>query len=259
MEIIYLRYAKNYRDLGGIPTVDGRKLKSRMLIRGTKLHKLHKKDVELLKSQYRLSTILDLRTLKEAEECPDAELEGVKYILMPVLDEARVGISHEKKVHSFKSLEQMPSMEQLYVSMVTDDCQENLVKILRTILLMPEEDFSVVFHCTAGKDRTGILAALILAFLGVDRNLIIKDYLYTNKVTAVKARFTYIALLLVKFSHRLAVKVSRYFLAKEDYIETALSSLENEFGSLELFFKTKLNFSDEETERIRNKFLEKAD
>jgi len=255
MELIKLKHVKNFRDLGGIKTKDGKTVRSRMLIRGTTLFKLSDKDIKTLKEDYKLSTVIDLRTKKESSEKPDAIVEGVKYLHMPIFNEAAVGISHEKKVRSIKSLVMMPSMEDMYIRMVTDDCLDNLIEILRTILTMPKEDYSVLFHCTVGKDRTGIIAALILAFLGVDRNIIIQDYIYSNRFTVVKARFVYFACLLVKFSHKFAKKVKYSLLAKKSFIESSLGKLEENYGSLEDFFTKRLNFSEEETLAIKAKFL----
>ena len=199
MELIKLKHVKNFRDLGGVKTRDGKTVRTRMLIRGTTLFKLSDDDIKKLKDDYKLKTVIDLRTKKESLEKPDAVVDGVKYFHMPIFNEAVAGISHEKKIHSIKSLVMMPTMEDMYVKMVTDDCLDNLIEILRTILTMPNDDYSVLFHCTVGKDRTGIIAALILAFLGVDRNIIIQDYVYSNRFTVAKARFVYFACLLIKF------------------------------------------------------------
>ena len=255
MEFIKLDHAKNFRDLGGLKTTDGRTVKKCMLIRGTTLSKLSNKDINLLREKYNLSTIIDLRTNKEVSEKPDATLEGVTYLHCPVLSESVVGISHERRVHSFKSLEMMPSMEDLYISMVTDVSLTNMIAVLKKILTMPQEGFSVIFHCSAGKDRTGILAALLLAFLGVDRKTIVEDYLFTNKVTKMKAKFIYIGLLIVRMNHQIAKKIKNYFIAHEDYIESALKTLEQRYGSFDEFFKITLRFRPEEVVQIKNKFL----
>lgn len=255
MELIKLKHGKNFRDIGGIKTIDGKTIKLKMLIRGATLFNVTAADIKKLKQEYKVATIIDLRTKKEAEEKPDTYFEGVKYFHMPILNEALVGVSHEKKVHSMLSLKMMPPMEDMYVKMVTDECLENIVNILKTILTLPDEDYSVVFHCTVGKDRTGILAALILSFLGVDRELIIQDYLFSNKFTKVKARFVYLGLLIIKFSHKFAKKIKYSLLAKEIFIEAALSTLETNFGSLDNFFKEKLHFTPEEEAKIKNRFL----
>ena len=256
MEILKLAHRRNFRDIGGVRTKDGRLLKKFMLIRGTTLRKLSLSDINLLKEMYKIHTIIDLRTKKESSERPDKIPDGVVYYHYPILTEAVVGISHERKTHSLLSLSMMPHMEELYSNMVKGECLDRLVEVLKKILTLPEKDYAVVFHCTAGKDRTGILAALLLAFLGVGREEILDDYLFTNKVTQGKAKFIYLGVLISKQSHKIANKIRQYYIAKRDYIESAIKSLKNDYGSLENFFDQRLNFTAEEKEAIKNKFLE---
>lgn len=255
MGVIKLRHVKNYRDLGGIKTLDGREIKPHMLIRGTTLFAPGPFSVSILKEKYNLKTLIDLRTNKERQEKPDVEIEGVSVFHMPLIDESTVGISHEKKVRSMKTLVMMPPMADLYVQMVTHGSLENLVKILKFILTLPEESFSVAFHCTAGKDRTGVVAALLLSFLGVERDTVIHDYLLTNKNVRFKANIAYVGLLLSKLNHKLASKIKHYFMAEPDFIKASLNQLEKDFGSLDNFFDQKLGFTPEEKISIKNKFL----
>ena len=256
MEIIKLKHVKNYRDLGGITTSDGRVLKPHMLIRGTTLFDPTLLGIKILKENYNLKTIIDLRTQKEILEKPDVKIDGVEILHMPVFDESVAGISHEKKVHSFKTLMMMPKMEDLYVQMVTGASLDNVIKVLKFILTLPVQKFSVVFHCTAGKDRTGVVAALLLSFLGVDRVTVMNDYLLTNKRVLFKANMAYVGLLLTKGNPKLAHKIKHYFLAEPNFIKASLNQLEKDFGSLEEFFKQKLGFTEEETKNIKDKFLE---
>ncbi len=255
MGVIKLRHVKNYRDLGGIKTLDGREIKPHMLIRGTALFAPGPFSVSILKEKYNLKTLIDLRTNKERQEKPDVEIEGVSVFHMPLIDESTVGISHEKKVRSMKTLVMMPPMADLYVQMVTQSSLENLVKILKFILTLPEENFSVAFHCTAGKDRTGVVAALLLSFLGVERDTVIHDYLLTNKNVRFKANIAYVGLLLSKLNHKLASKIKHYFMAEPDFIKASLNQLEKDFGSLDNFFDQKLGFTPEEKNNIKDKFL----
>ena len=256
MESIALRHAKNYRDLGGIKTASGKTLKKRMLLRGTDLSKIKGVDIVRLKNDYNLKTIIDLRTNKEAAEKPDRKIDGVSYNLMPIFGEAVIGISHEKKVHSIKSLVCLPPMESLYREMVSRENLDNITAVLRKILLLPENEYSVVFHCSAGKDRTGVIAALLLTFLGADRNDVIDDYLYTNRGKRVKANLAYVGGVLLKRNRSFARKVKNYLLAEEAYIQASLSAIEKKYGSLGNYFDQELKFSEEETRRIKAKFLE---
>ena len=256
MKIPKLASKRNFRDLGGIASSDGRKIKPYMLIRGTTLRKLSPVALDLLKNMYKIHTIVDLRTSKETQERPSKIPTGVTYHHLPILSEAVVGISHEKKIHSLLSLSLMPEMEELYINMVKGDAQDRVVNILKFILTLDEKNYSVIFHCSAGKDRTGLIAALLLSFLGVDRKAIIEDYLMTNLVTKHKAKFIYLGVLISKHNHKIAKKMMHYYIAKQEYIEYALKSLEKEYGSLDAFFKARLQFSEEETKAIKDKFLE---
>ena len=256
MEVIKLRHVKNYRDLGGITTTEGRVLRPHMLIRGTTLFAPTLFGIKILKEKYNLKTIIDLRTQKELLEKPDRKIEGVEILHMPIFDEEVAGISHEKRVRSFKTLIMMPKMEDLYVKMVTGKNLDNVIKVLTFILTLPPQKFSVVFHCTAGKDRTGVVAALLLSFLGVDRVTVMNDYLLTNKRVLFKANMAYVGLLLTRGNPRLAHKIKHYFLAEPNFIKASLNQLEKDFGSLDEFFKQKLGFTEEETKKIKDKFLE---
>lgn len=254
---IKLKHISNFRDLGGTKTEDDRTIRHHMLIRGKALTKLSKSDINKLKSEYKLKTVIDLRCSKEINEKPDIKLENVNYLWMPVSTEGILGISHEKQIHSFKSLYLMPQPEDLYKDMILDEnCRNNIINILKTILYLPEEDFSVVFHCTAGKDRTGIIAALLLSFLGVNQEIIIKDYLVTNKVYRLKANMAYLGLLLAKRDIELSKKIRLSLLAKKEFILRAFTTIEELYGPIDQFFKVSLNLSDEDCIKLKNKFLE---
>ncbi len=256
MENIKLSHLKNFRDLGGIETADGRHIKKHMLIRGKALKKLSLLDIYKLKFVYKLKTIIDLRCNKEIEEIPDDIIEGVEYLKMPITDEAMLGISHEKKIHSFKSLYNMPKMTELYTDLVSDKCLDNVIAVLRKILFLPENQFSVVFHCSAGKDRTGIISALLLSFLGVPMETITKEYMYSSKRNQIKAFFVFLGLMIARGRPFLARRIQLSLLAKKEFLESSFLQLKKEFGDIENFFKQALNLSPEEIKEIQNKFLE---
>ena len=109
---------------------------------------------------------------------PDASMKTVDYLPIPIFEESVAGISHEKKLNSEQILAVIPRMEQLYYKMVTDSsCRENLGRAARSVM---EHDFSkgsVLWHCTEGKDRCGLLSAVLLLALGMKRSTIMEDYL----------------------------------------------------------------------------------
>lgn len=256
MEPIKLKHLKNFRDLGGIETSDGRHIKKHVLIRGKALRKLTFIDVYKLKFIYNLKTIIDLRCDKEINESPDDIIDGVNYFKMPITDETMLGISHEKKIHSLKSLYEMPIMTDLYENLVSDKCLDNVIAVLKKILFLPENQLSVVFHCSAGKDRTGIISALLLSFLGVPTQTITQEYMYSNKINRVKAFFVYLGLMLIRGKPSFARKIQLSLLAKKKFLDSSFNKLKQEFGDMETFFAKALNLSLEEKIEIQNKFLE---
>ena len=251
-----LKYADNCRDLGGIKNCDGRVIKKNFFIRGTTLSKLSKEDIDFLKNKCRLATIIDLRCKKEIDENPNVIIDGVKYYELPLSTESVLGISHEKKVHTLKTLKMMPPMEDLYQKLVSDECLENLSIIMKTILTLSDDRYSVFFHCSVGKDRTGIVAALILAFLGVDRKKIMDDYLYTNKNVRIKAFFAYIGIFILRWNPRFSSKIQRSMLAEKEFLDNAFKKIEEEFGSIDNFFEKKINITPQMKKKLYDKFLE---
>ena len=147
-------------------------------------------------------------------------------------------------------------MQDMYVNMVKGETLNNVVSIMKTVLSLKDEEYAVLFHCTVGKDRTGILAALILSFLGVDRDTIVCDYLISNRFTRKKAFFVYLILLIIRFNHKFAKKIRFSLLAKQIFIDAALDTLEHDFGSMQEFFKQKLCYTTAEEEKIKERFLE---
>ena len=127
---------------------------------------------------------------------------------------------------------------------------------MKTILTLPDERYSVFFHCSVGKDRTGIVAALILAFLGVDRKKIMDDYLFTNQNVRIKAFFAYIGIFILRWNPRFSSKIQHSMLAEKEFLENAFDEIEDEFGSIDSFFEKKIKITPQMKKKLYDKFLE---
>ena len=167
-------------------------ISSGLLIRSANLTDASEADRNVLREKYHLSMIIDLRTEIERNEMPDVPIAEVDYRPIPIFDQSVAGISHEKKNSSEQLLTVIPKMEQLYCKMVTDPfCRANLGKAAGCVM---DHDFSkgsVLWHCTEGKDRCGLLSVVLLLALGVKRSTIMEDYLLTNRVNAEKSEKYY--------------------------------------------------------------------
>ena len=159
----------NFRDLGGIPTESGQTLRWRTIFRADALHELTPRGVETLRDEIGLGHIIDLRS--DAELRFDGrgplEQEDVAFHHMPLFgDHSRQERSHTQDL----------SLGSLYAGMV----EWAGPRLAAVIERLAESDAPAVFHCSAGKDRTGVLSALLLGMLGVRDELIVADYAATR-------------------------------------------------------------------------------
>ena len=161
-----LQGTQNLRDMGGYPTTNDSCTRWGMLLRSDSLHRLP------LESQGRLiyfgvRTVIDLRTEMEAATAPDvfARSDRVAYIHLPML------APHIVDLHRAESLEELNRL-------LVDRCQNQVALVVS--LLAEEHRTPAIVHCSAGKDRTGLVIACLLDLVGVERETIVEDYLQTR-------------------------------------------------------------------------------
>jgi protein-tyrosine phosphatase len=157
----------NFRDLGGYPTTDGRRTRWRRLFRADGLSRLTEADLALLTS-LGIVTVIDLRTVLEADtqgRFPH-DVDGVTYHHLPLTDT----LPGEEETPDW---DRSAFVSDRYLAMLSEGT-ETVSSALR--LLADPAHQPAVFHCSVGKDRTGVLSALVLGFLGVPDETIVEDY-----------------------------------------------------------------------------------
>ena len=182
----------NARDLGGIRIGD-RVVRRNLLLRTAHLHNASDNDILRLQNEFHLRRIFDFRTFPESTMQADRPIPGAEYLLLPTLDTAAEKESGEAVPEetwmdlgkhivdlSFTSLFQKKARE-LYPSLVLSEFSQ-LQYATFLNLILETEDGAVLWHCSQGKDRTGIGAALILGALGATRETIIEDFDHSNDV-----------------------------------------------------------------------------
>jgi protein-tyrosine phosphatase len=184
----------NLRDLGGIPLSDGKGyVPAGLYLRSAKLSKLTAEECKQLCREYHISCVIDLRTPIESAEYPDPLPQDVEFLQIPMLKDASFGITHETGSDAMNIIRNLknrpeqlkamiPDFNDLYRGIVTDEySRSQLDKILAKLKQNASEGKCTLYHCTEGKDRTGIVSMALLKSLGVSDDEIIKDYMLTRR------------------------------------------------------------------------------
>lgn len=172
---VALEGALNFRDLGGYPTQDGRQVRWRRLFRSDRLVALTAADIDILR-MLGISTVFDLRTSDELERHGTSPLydHGVAHRHVPFVDQ--VGNTAQAEATSEQSAEEQRAA--LYIDLI-ERARPAIYEVFSS--LAEPHHYPAVFHCAAGKDRTGMTAALLLHALGVDDEVIAADYALTTR------------------------------------------------------------------------------
>jgi len=175
----------NFRDLGGYPTRDGRRIAWRRLFRSDALHALTEGDLGLLLGEgIGLSDVVDLRSSAELASEGRGRLEATPVVFhhAPLYDGATAATAAMPRA----DVEEMTLAER-YLGLL----EVAQAPIARIVGVLSVARGAAVYHCAAGKDRTGVLSALLLGLLGVDDELIVADYALTGEnLEAILARLS---------------------------------------------------------------------
>ncbi|MGD9143228.1 MAG: tyrosine-protein phosphatase [Dehalococcoidia bacterium] len=214
----------NFRDLGGYATRDGKTVAWRRIFRSGNLAELSPADSARLTEELSLKAILDLRSDMETAKgiCPLSQ-SGVHYVNLPLMTD---GGNREEEDRLFS---QMTNLGQFYIHLLGHpEFGKGLVETLEFIV--ERDKHPLVFHCAVGKDRTGILTAILLSVLGVTEEDIIEDYtLSAPYMVGLLEEFNSNPELVREHGHLPAY----FWEASAESMELFLSTLQREYGSVE--------------------------
>lgn len=257
----------NARDLGGIKVGDGRKVKSGLLLRTAYLVYASDEDLRRLKDEFHVRTVIDLRSQFEVPREPDRRVEGSEYVniqVVPINGHLFKGVKLSPETASdFKAntLEflQGPAAEMIcdgfYVSFVDDDeCQESFRQFFRVILERGDEP--VLWHCSQGKDRTGLTAAFLLYALGADRETVLEDFSQSNVTYASDVAKISAALKAKGCTEAHLVIAQTLFGVNVDYFKDALDWIDTKYGGMQAYLRNQLRLSEQDICTLKNRYLE---
>lgn len=173
LRLIALEGTTNFRDLGGYETVQGQVVKWGAVYRSARLLQLSDRDMKRIKS-LGIRTVVDFRQSRHVQSRPDRLPDGAQYKHMPVYEDTpmspiRVLLNRHRLLEAFAKV---------YANHIVERGGPVFGELIR--LLSRPENLPLLIHCTAGKDRTGVAAFVILRALGVPHETAVQDYLLTN-------------------------------------------------------------------------------
>jgi protein-tyrosine phosphatase len=249
---IELEGAPNFRDLGGYATADGRRVRPGRLYRSGVLSDLTDADVALLDS-LGIATVVDLRSRDEIASRPNRLPARVATVEVPVTD-----VSLSPTVIAAKL--EVGDTDGLGAEMLLTgnrafarELRATFATVLR--LAIDADRRPIVFHCTAGKDRTGFASAMVLLTLGVPRDTVVDDYLFSNACLAERH-----AAILERAGARIPdLEPLRALLeVRREYLEAGLDAILDDHGSFDTYARDALGITDAERERFQAELLDPA-
>ncbi|WP_432195104.1 tyrosine-protein phosphatase [Streptomyces sp. bgisy027] len=250
---------RNFRDVGGLPTVDGRRVRHGVLFRSGHLAHATNEDADFLGS-LGLHTIFDFRNAADQKlEGPDVELPGVRNVNLPLSDPAD-GAEFWKMVRD-GDLDQLRGilsdgkganrMIVSYRSIIKERTGEHS-QVLHSLA---EDSVPALMHCAAGKDRAGLSIAVTLLALGVEREAIVTDYLESNaKHRRYKVRRS--GSDASAYSPEVMELLSPLFDARAEYLTAAFETIEETWGGVDTYLERGLRLSPESRDRLRERLLD---
>ena len=235
--------ASNFRDLGGYAGHGGRVVKWRHLFRSDHLAGLTPQDQALL-AELGVARAIDFRGRAESAAHAYA-LPGVAYhhlaieptVVQRALELQRTG-------HRLTAQDAVGLMQETYRGFVHDNAPR-FAELFR--LLLDGSNAPLVFHCTAGKDRTGFAAALILLALGVPRGVVMQDYLLTNSLYRRPEGMG---------SHAPEDVIAVLWRVQEEFLDAALHRVDNDFGGLQAYLADVLGVDAAARRELERRYLQ---
>lgn len=243
---INIKGAYNVRDIGGYPTKDGGTIKWQKVFRSGKISRIKTSENEKMAAM-NIKTICDFRTLAEQEASPDSwyNLDNINHFPLPI-GEGRLDRLDWMK-NAAKGTGKNSYLYQANQRYVLHNAHR-----FRAFfeILLDENNYPLLYHCTAGKDRTGFASVLLLSALGVDKSTIMADYLLTNDYLN---RFFWKEMEAVSAKNGFNLeKVKPIFIADEIYIQGAYDAIEARYGTIVSYLETAINVGQKEIEKLKN-------
>lgn len=257
---IPLEGAVNFRELGGYPAADGRRVRYGLLYRGGNLDTLHSPADRAAVESWQLRTVLDLRSEGESAKHPDPALPGVDYrrvCAMRMRDGSEMDFSSTgierlaAEKAAFERAAGHPVHDFYWFSALYREMPFGNPAYHTLFALLEQRQVPLLFHCSCGKDRTGIAAMLILLALGAGRETALADYMLTNTYRHAE----------IEASLRGKTPAERQLLLPVEGVSEsmgagAIDAIAERYGSYEAYFAAEYGLTPQRLQALRDAYLE---
>lgn len=251
---IYLKKTPNFRDMGGIKTQQGKTIVWGKIFRSGHLNGLSKGEIKKVQD-LGIGSIVDLRTSEETNKKPDRYPDSTRYFNYNAFEQEQDQLIKTRKAVFKGTISADESIELLkaFYGYYPTENTEIISEIIKTLL---DQDHAVLFHCSAGKDRTGMIGALILSILKVDRETIDQEYLLSNnyRQKSIEKQLRWIPIGRLLYPSLNQEVVENFSWINTDYLQAAFDQIDVKYGSMDLYIKQALHISDSERQAYIDKF-----
>jgi protein-tyrosine phosphatase len=248
----------NFRDVGGYEGAEGKHVRWGLLFRSGNYAKASERDQQKL-LDLGITKVIDFRSGMEKEQAPNrlpAELQDA-VVEIPILDAGNKKLMEEMKIKvekrdfSMMDFDHTEFMQDTYETLVTE-----FAGSFKTYLeaVLANEGKPLVWHCTAGKDRTGISGAMLLKVLGVDDATVYEDYMLSRKYA--DKRWLIVLLLFLRSGLKGARQMRGMSLVERSWLERAEATIVKGWGDFETYRKEMLGLTDADVALLRAWYLE---
>ena len=219
-------------------------MKKGMLFRSDLLYNLNPKEKALLRDN-NIKVVIDLRNKDEVEHLKDTNIKAISFVNNPLLPENNE--DSPLKTVTVKHMT-LPDMDNAYREIVMKNRKQAWSNIFD--ILLNNKEGAILFHCSAGKDRTGVVSAVILTALGIDKETIYQDYLLTNE------KPLYYKKLALEMDPESREIFLDYFQAKKEYLDAAFNQIDKEYGSFDKFLLECCSIDKNKLNILKDKYLQ---
>lgn len=251
---LHLATAPNFRDVGGYRTSDGHWVKPGLIFRSDQLNRLNDKDLAAIDA-LGSALVVDLRTESERSREPDRIPPRGQGLVLDVAADASGSLGGDMRkaeaaIAAGKGVEMLVSANRDFVSMPS--ARAAYSALLRR--LIDGGQGPLIYHCTAGKDRTGWATAVILTLLGVPRETVMADYLLSNSYLRAKNEAVMKALATSGAAINPAF-LEPVLTVRPEYLQSAFEEVDRKYGSMEAYARDGLGLSALDVAVLRRKYL----